>query len=74
MKRGSILLRPVKQQSNKNQENIDAEYQKEQQRLAALAARRSQIEQERLQSIYPSPQSKSEQQYAESVLSILRPQ
>eukprot|EP00700_Malawimonas_jakobiformis_P001662 EC722044.1.p1 GENE.EC722044.1~~EC722044.1.p1 ORF type:complete len:153 (+),score=12.64 EC722044.1:71-529(+) len=58
--RQSIMMRPVKSPSLKNEENYDREFQAEQQRLAQLSARKQQLEQERLNSLYPTYGTKAD--------------
>eukprot|EP00164_Ancoracysta_twista_P008861 GFYU01012927.1.p2 GENE.GFYU01012927.1~~GFYU01012927.1.p2 ORF type:complete len:160 (-),score=46.86 GFYU01012927.1:336-815(-) len=55
---GSILQRPIRSQSNKNNENMDGEYEKQQARLAAARAQRARLDGERVKSLFGSPTEK----------------
>jgi hypothetical protein len=69
--RQSIMMRPVKSPSLKNQEHIDLEHEREQQRIAAIAAKKQQIEDERLRALYPTRETKQETRCV-SLMCLLR--
>jgi len=53
--RQSIMMRPVRSPSLKNQENYDREAEAERERIAQLSYRKTQIEQERLAALHGDP-------------------